>query len=319
MLICYCRSSQDSNNLDKSLVEDLKKMIDEHNVLAQSFRSVRNHLSENQNQNFCLRLFRRRFGDARPYNLPTCNEVATLIVGDLDQMDPGRDIVLKKVNGELTRIHETHTAFIPLQYPLLFPYGEDGYRKDIQIRESVIEKGGRKRTRVTMREFIAFRIQERNDEYGNVVNSGRLFQQFIVDCYTMIESQILQYIRLNQKIIRCDMLNGLQEAVHRGENEAASVGKRIILPPSFTGGPRYMFNNCQDAMAICKRFGYPNLFITITCNANWKEIHEFVTDRGLTDSDRPDIVTRVFKMKLDQMMIDFKKNNIFGKVVADKF
>lgn len=215
--------------------------------------------------------------------------------------------MIKKVNGELTRIHETHTAFIPLQYPLLFLHGEDGYREDIKIRESVIEKGDRKRTRVTMREFIAFRVQERDVEYGNVLNSGRLFQQFIVDCYTMIESQRLQYIRLNKKIIKCDILNGLQEVVQRGDNEAASVGKRIILPPSFTGGPRYMFNNCQDVMAICKRFGYPDLFITITCNANWKEIHDFVSDRGLAASDRPDIVTRVFKMKLDKMMTDFKK------------
>lgn len=80
-----------------------------------------------------------------------------------------------------------------------------------------------------------------------------------------------------------------------------------------------MFNNCQDAMAICKHFGYPNLFITITCNANWREIREFVNSRGLTASDQPDIVCRVFKMKLDQLMNDFKKTQVFGQVVAGKF
>ena len=79
---------------------------------------------------------------------------------------------------------------------------------------------------------------------------------------------------------------------------------------------RYMFNNCQDAMAICKRYGYPDFFITITCNVNCPEILNFVKSRGLTASDRPTIVCRVFKMKLDQMMIDFKKNNLFGKVNA---
>ena len=51
-------------------------------------------------------------------------------------MDVGRDIVVKKCSGELTRLHETHTTFIPLQYPLMFPYGEDGYQEDIPIRES---------------------------------------------------------------------------------------------------------------------------------------------------------------------------------------
>lgn len=84
----------------------------------------------------------------------------------------------------------------------------------------------------------------------------------------MIESQRLHWYRMNQSTIRCDVLRGLQEAVYSGENQQSAVGKRVVLPSSFTGGPQYMFNNYQDAMAICKKFGYPDLFITITCNAN---------------------------------------------------
>lgn len=122
-------------------------------------------------------------------------------------------------------------------------------------------------------------------EHGTIVNAGRLFQQFVVDGFTMIESQRLSFIRANQKVIRSEMLNGLQEAVHRGETDPSSVGRRVILPSSFTGGARYMLNNCQDAMAICKRFDYPDLFITITCNANWPEIRNFVSSKGLAPSD----------------------------------
>jgi len=132
----------------------------------------------------------------------------------------------------------------------------------------------------------------------------------------MVEAQRFSFIRGNQKTIRCDILNDVQEAMNIGETNSSAVGKRIVLPASFTGGMRYMFNNCQEAMAICKRFGYPDLFITITCNVNWSEIREFVTSRGLTAADRPDIVCRVFKMKLDQMMVDFKKDEYFGKVNA---
>lgn len=80
-----------------------------------------------------------------------------------------------------------------------------------------------------------------------------------------------------------------------------------------------MFNNCQDAMAICKKFGNPDLFITITCNSNWDEIQTFVSSRDLRPDERPDIVCRVFKMKLDQMMADFKKEQMFGKVDAGKY
>lgn len=293
-------------------------MIDQHNVLAQSFRKVRDLSMEDQNINFCLRLMRSRSKDARLYNRPSCDEVAALIIGDYNNLERGRDIIVEKHGTGLERIHETQTTFIPLQYPLMFPYGEDGYQENIQYRESEDANQVRKRHRVSITEFIAFRIQERNNEFGNILNTRRLFQQFVVDCYTMIESQRLSYIRHNQQDIRCDILAGLEDAVTRGETDPSSIGKRIILPPSFTGGMRYMFNKCQDAMAVCKRYGYPDLFITITCNSNWSEIQHFVSSRGLQPSDRPDIVCRVFKMKLDQLMTDLKKNKIFGEVDAGK-
>jgi hypothetical protein len=291
-------------------------MVDEHNVLAKSFRKVRDHIQQNSASNFCLRLFRNRTKDPRTHNLPSCDEVAALIVGDFHNLDPGRDIIVRKTSGYLEKIKETHVSFLPLQYPLLFPFGEDQYHEKIPYRESVIKAGIRKRIRVTFRDFIAFRIQEREFEHGGIVNAGRLFQQFVVGSFSMIESQRLYWYRMNQSSIRCDILSGLQEAVHSGENKPSAVGTRVVLPSSFTGGPRYMFNNCQDAMAICKKFGYPDLFITITCNANWLEIKNFVTIKGLTASDRPDIVCRIFKGKLDHMMNDFKKEKIFGEVVA---
>ena len=138
----------------------------------------------------------------------------------------------------------------------------------------------------------------------------------MVDCYSMVGSQRLTWMRFNQKITRYDVLNGLQEVVSIGETNPSSIVKHVILPSSFTGGMRYMFHNFQDAMEICKMFGYLYLFITITCNTSWSEIHDFVHQKGLMSSDKPNIVCRVFKMKLDELMSDFKKTNIFGKVNA---
>lgn len=108
----------------------------------------------------------------------------------------------------------------------------------------------------------------------------------------------------------------LMDAVSRGDTKPTSVGKCVILPPSFTGGTRYMFNNYQDAMAICKQYEYHDLFITITCNANWREI--ILSDGNLKASDKPDIVCRVFKIKLDQLMKYLSKGKIFGKTEVGK-
>ena len=136
----------------------------------------------------------------------------------------------------MTRLHETHTCFIPLQYPLIFPYREDGYHEDIPIRDYHKYGQSQKRIRISLREFIAFKIQDRKVEFGNIVHSRRLFQQFLVDTYTMIEAQRLSFIRNNQKLIRSDILNGLQETVNKGETNPSSIGKRIVLPVSFIGG-----------------------------------------------------------------------------------
>jgi len=89
----------------------------------------------------------------------------------------------------------------------MFPYGENGYQKDIPIRESHFKSQTRIRVHISLREFIAFRIQQRSTEFINIVNACRLFHQFLIDCYTMIEAQRLSFIRANRKLIRCDILN----------------------------------------------------------------------------------------------------------------
>ena len=122
---------------DKSLIEDLTKMIDDNNVLAKSFRRVRDFVHNDVNSDFSFRLFRHRCKDPTVYNTPTTDKIATLIMGDMSNMDVGRNITVKKSSGQLFRLHETHTTFIPLQYPLTFPFGEDGYQEHIPIKNSI--------------------------------------------------------------------------------------------------------------------------------------------------------------------------------------
>jgi hypothetical protein len=54
-----------------------------------------------------------------------------LIVGDFSLDTFKRDIVIETRNRELKRISELHLAYMALQYPLLFPYGERGERKEV--------------------------------------------------------------------------------------------------------------------------------------------------------------------------------------------
>ncbi|XP_044741944.1 uncharacterized protein LOC123302915 [Chrysoperla carnea] len=86
----------------------------------------------------------------------------------------------------------------------------------------------------------------------------------------------------------------------------------VVLPSSFTGGPRYMHERTQDAMTYVRHYGRPDLFITFTCNPKWPEITELLR-QGQKSHDRHDIVARVFNVKVKHMMKLLTVGSIFGK------
>ena len=49
-------------------------------------------------------------------------------------------------------------------------------------------------------------------------------------------------------------------------------GKKVFLPATYHGSPRYMHQKILDAMAYIRKFGKPCLFITISANSKWKDI-----------------------------------------------
>ncbi|XP_031111748.1 uncharacterized protein LOC116015711 [Ipomoea triloba] len=305
----------DINHLHEDIVSDLQSVLDENNVLVQSFRVARNAILTNPTVDVRMKLLGKRNHDGKTYNLPTVSEVAAIVVGDLDPSMGERDILIETRSGLLKRISELNPAYLPLQYPILFPYGEDGYREDIPFAvEKVFGQGGRHS--LSIREYLTFRIHERLNEISTFLYARRLFQQFLVDGYTMVESSRLLYIRTHQQSLRCGSYKGLFDALTRGEVDPTTQGRRIVLPSSFTGGARYMVQNYQDAMAICAWIGYPNVFITFTCNPKWPEVQRFLDRRQLKAEDRPDIMCRVFKMKLEALMKDLRSGHVFGKVVA---
>lgn len=74
-------------------------MVDHFNCHAKHFRNVRDFVEGNTTKTFCLRLYRDRSKDPHVYNISDANEIATLIVGDLDNMEFGRNIVIKSISS----------------------------------------------------------------------------------------------------------------------------------------------------------------------------------------------------------------------------
>nr|GEV87113.1 uncharacterized protein [Tanacetum cinerariifolium] len=93
----------------------------------------------------------------------------------------------------------------------------------------------------------------------------------------------LWFHRRNQKILRVESYQKLSTSADNGNTYASKLGKRIVLPSSFTGG-----------------------------------ITRFLNGTGLRLEDRPDVVCKVFKMKLDHLIKNLKEKKIFGRINAGK-
>lgn len=127
------------------------------------------------------------------------------------------------------------------------------------------------------------------------MNRGKLFQQFIVDAYACIEEKRLDFIQRNQKQLRSELYYEIREAFLRGDCDGNRVGKSVILPSNYISGPRYMLEHYHDAMAICKFYGYSDLFITFAHSPAWLEIKCMLSlILGQKAEDQQNIVVRVF-------------------------
>lgn len=102
-----------------------------------------------------------------------------------------------------------------------------------------------------------------------------------------------------------------------GETETANIGKGFVFPANFLGSQRYMQQNFQDALAVCRAVGHPDIFLTMTCNPLWDEIAQMMKLLpGCCPQDSPDVIARVFHLKLQQLLDDIQKKNYFGTCIG---
>ena len=111
----------------------------------------------------------------------------------------------------------------------------------------------------------------------------------MVDAFAQIDQQRLSYLAHNQKKLRAELYTGLVDAIHSGDTDLGNIGQRVILPSSYIGGSRHMFQLYQDSIALSWHFGKPDLFVTITANPNAPEIKNALLE-GQVPNDRPDII-----------------------------
>ena len=312
------------SNLNSEVMRQLTEMLYTSNPFIELYKTANETLRDNASGNDDLRiilspqmrLVMEAGADRRRENLPTSNEVAAIIIDEYG--DPcERDIVLtERVNGangtSMKRISQNHAAYMPLHYVLLFPHGDRRWHWGLRINSNSRQ---RIKNRLCQRAFYRYRLHMRHDEFSVLHHSRRLFQQYVVDSWASCDLNKLDWLRTNQTTIRADLYNGLADSLQRDENaDTATLGKRFILPSSYTGGDRYMQQLYQDSMALVRHFGRPDLFITFTANPNWPDIKEALKNFPESRAENhPEIVVRAFRLRQKRLLEELKRGNIFGR------
>ncbi|XP_074346593.1 uncharacterized protein LOC141685389 [Apium graveolens] len=235
------QSNNDKDSARPEIVQNLIRMFDDVSPLAKKIRQARDRFQEEEQPELMIVLKESRSVSGRINHISPTPDVAALIVVDEDPNCGERDVILHLKQGGFVRISFIHPLSMALQYPILFPFAEDGFHKGIKYRRTP-ENTNKKRECVTLKDYYSYQYHIRPTEGMTLRYGRRLYQQYIVDAFSIIEQ---------------------------------------------------------------------------SPNPKWPEIQEmFDYTPGLTANDAPDVVARVFKLKLDQLLHVIKKKKFFGRCIG---
>ncbi|KZP30308.1 hypothetical protein FIBSPDRAFT_699312, partial [Athelia psychrophila] len=256
-----------NENVREATMQALHDTLTQSHYYAHLYKHAYEVLSEHRDtSDVTIHLRCKPSQDRRRYNLPTVDEIAVVLPGDGTQPVDSRDIILRLrwPDGPLQRISDGHVSYACLHYVLLFPHGEDGWHWDMRLYQPDNDNP----RRVSQIMYCAYRIFPRRGSFNTILRGGRLFQQYMVDMWASAEQNRLNWLRCNQNTIRASLYSGLEDALGGADRDMdlRELGRRFILPSSYTGGPRYMQQCLQDSLALARFFRKIDLFITVTCN-----------------------------------------------------
>uniref|UniRef100_A0A182N6N5 ATP-dependent DNA helicase n=1 Tax=Anopheles dirus TaxID=7168 RepID=A0A182N6N5_9DIPT len=328
--------------LNRAIVSTLHSIVERHNPLAAIFHHAYERMNPENNLQLRIHA-RMQNVDQRRYNRPTVDEIGGIFVCTENAEPRDIILQKRTTGALMSVFdhNQLYDALqYPLLHPYgevgwTFGLRKEPRRGNVRTSRNVEETGSDNEDsfqrssslQVSPREYAAYRICWREGQHSLLHRGGRLMQQYCVDQFCKMEGQRLKYQRDHQSNLRADAYAGIMDLANLEHiiNEIprhatpqitsdttrppsttttlARAGTRIILAPSFVGSDRYMRAQYQDAMAIVRAMGKPDLFITVTCNPAWPEVTRILLQRQQA-ADRPDLTARVFRLKLKAILDD---------------
>ena len=272
------------------LLESLQSIMMEHNPWVQQFCQAASNMQP----------LRWRWDGA--------DDNDAMLLGALIA-EPGehRNIVIQVTDRPPQCIPDYHRLYHPLAYPILFPTGQVGWHLGMQSQDG---------TRMTRVDYLKYVLMRRST-ISHLQRCQKLTLEFYCDAWASVEAQLMEFHRRpqQQNLYRTASRAALCDQLNHADAADIGVPVRTILPASVVGSPRFYHTLFLNSMALPRRFGKPDLFITMTANRNWDEINA-VIPAGADWEHHPDIVARVFMLKVEALIDDIRQRHIFGPVAA---
>ena len=217
----------------------------------------------------------------------TADRQTSVLLFDVDRASP-------------TAIPPTSPFLETLQFPLLFETGTGGWRAGVH-GSTVSTTGGA----MTLMQYTCSMLYQNE----RLAHAGRAAQEWAL----FMDSRNLER--------KCEFLRHCpQVQTRRGTVRAGDPGVRAGRMPGggIPGSKAYNAALVEDCLAVIARLGKPTYFITFTANPAWAEVLAAL-EPGQTAADRPDIVLRVFHLKLRDLMEDLRKGTTFGAKASYTF
>ena len=242
----FIRNANNQNRLDEGLLTELDAMLRECNPYYQIYKNIREITQEYEAQHPNMRvgitpqfkLFLETAKDRKRENLPQQYEVAALIPSEWAE-PCFRDVVVEERRGGVVRpAAEAHPGPEPSLHAVAllrasFPMGYGGYRWSGRLWNPDGTTG-----KINKRDWYRYFLFERStdqDEYlfNPFPYAQRLFQQYCIDVYAILEQQDLEWIRNNQAHLRREVLHGRTDHLETNDADPHAVGQKMILPSSY--------------------------------------------------------------------------------------
>ena len=191
------------DGLKPDIIRGINRLLHESHHYVEVFK-VKNEIFEQEtvptNVKVVINEAKRPEEHSRRYNRPLSDKMGILMLNDATN---NRDIVLYYRDGSLKRISELYQSYDPLQYPLLFPNGTDGWHVNVKLQN------GRKLNAMV---YYHYYIMIRQNA-SVLLQAKWLFQQYLVDAYCKIETERLQFLRREQTALRADCYQDLLDTI----------------------------------------------------------------------------------------------------------